>query len=311
MKTPAICVVGSANTDMIVRVPRLPGRGETVLGGDLVTAGGGKGANQAIAARRLGSEVVFVARLGRDALGDSALAAFAAEGLRTDFVARDAAAPSGVALILVEAGGENVIAVAPGANARLSPEQVRQAEPAIAACDVVITQLEVPLDAVRAALEAGRRAGVRTILNPAPAPAAPLPDALYPLVDVLNPNRSEVAALTGLRADDVASAERAGRRLLERGVGGVVVTLGREGALVVAPDAVRPVPAYPVASVDATGAGDAFTAGLAVALAGGATLPEAAEYASAVAALATTRVGAQPSLPTAAEVQAFLAGRRG
>jgi len=309
VRVSVICVVGSANTDMVVRVPRLPGRGETVLGGEFVTAGGGKGANQAIAARRLGAEVCFVARLGQDAFGDAALAAYRTEGLRTDLIGRDPEAPSGIALILVEDDGENQIAVAPGSNARLSAEDVRRARPAIAGSDILVVQLEVPLDAVRAALEEARQAGVRTILNPAPAPAAPLADDLYPLVDVLNPNRSEAGALVGAPVVDVASAESAARRLLDRGVGGVVVTLGREGALVVAHGVVRPIPAYPVASVDATGAGDAFTAGLAVALARRATLVEAAGYASAVAALATAKVGAQPSLPTAGEVAAFLESR--
>lgn len=308
MRAPVVTVVGSANTDMIVRVPRLPARGETVLGGEFLSAGGGKGANQAIAARRLGSEVYFVARLGRDVFGDAALSAYEAEGLRTDFLVRDDRAPSGVALVIVEEAGENVIAVAPGANARLEPDDVRHASPAIARSDVLLTQLEVPLDAVRVALELARKAGVTTILNPAPATA--LPDDLYPLVDVLNPNRGEVAALAGVQVADLDSAELAARRLLARGVRTVVVTLGGEGALVVTGHEARPIPSYRVASVDAVGAGDAFSAGLAVALAKGASPAEAAGYACAVGALATTRAGAQPSLPTAAEVQAFLTGRR-
>jgi len=310
MKKSGIVVVGSSNTDLIVRVPRLPRPGETVLGDDFVTAGGGKGANQAVAARRLGAPVTFVARLGKDVFGEASLARFDAEGINTHDIGRDDEAPSGVALIYVGEGGENMIAVAPGANARLSVDDVRRAQPAIARSQALIVQLEIPLATVREGLSLARAAGARTILNPAPAPAAPLPDDLYPLVDILNPNRSEAEVLSGLSVSDFSSAERAGRALLERGVGAVVITLGRQGALVVSPLGSQAIPAYPVRAIDTVGAGDAFTAGLAVALASGASLTDAARYGNAVAALATTRSGAQPSLPTQTEVQAFLDASR-
>jgi ribokinase len=306
---PVITVVGSANTDMIVAVPQLPLPGETVLGGDLVTAGGGKGANQAVAARRLGAEVNFVARLGNDALGEQALASYRSAGVRTERVKRDAQAPSGVALILVQPDGENVIAVAAGANARLSADDVRQAADAIAESDVLIVQMEVPLATVHEALRIARAAGVRTILNPAPAPREPLPDEIVRLASVLNPNRGELARLTGLAVTNLESVRTAAETLLARGVEAVVVTLGAEGAMLVTGDGAQTVSAYQVDSVDAVGAGDAFTAGLAVALGRGEPIEQAVDFANAVAALATTKPGAQPSAPTADEVAAFRAAR--
>ena len=218
MERSGIVVVGSSNTDMIVRLPRLPRPGETLLGGDFVTAGGGKGANQAVAARRLGAPVTFVVRLGHDVFGDQSLSRFGAEGIDTSYVVRDPHAPSGVALIYVGENGENMIAVAPGSNARLSLDDVRQATPAIAQSQVLVAQLEIPVSTVREALMLARAAGARTILNPAPAPTAPLPDDLYPRVDVLNPNRSEAEFLSGVAISDLATAEKAGQALLRRGV---------------------------------------------------------------------------------------------
>jgi ribokinase len=310
LASPKIVVIGSANTDMIVRVPRLPARGETVLGGQYSSAGGGKGANQAIAARRLGAEVTFVARIGRDSLGDATIIALEAEGLYTGYVARDYTVPSGVALILVEESGENVIAVAPGGNARLTTQDVESAISVILSSKVVIAQLEIPLEAVRSGLEIARRFGTTTMLNPAPVPDFGLPDDLYPLVDILNPNREEASKLSSIDIVDRYTAEMAGRIILSRGVGSVVLTLGSQGALIVTKDQVIEVPAYEVAAVDTVGAGDAFTAGLAVALASGGTLERAAKLATAAAALATTKPGAQPSLPTIAEVAAFIATHR-
>lgn len=310
MERSGIVVVGSSNTDMIVRVPRLPRPGETVLGEDFVIAGGGKGANQAVAARRLGAPVTFVVRLGQDIFGEQSLSRFTAEGIDTGYVVRDPDAPSGVALIYVGEDGENMIAVASGANARLGLDDVRRAAPAIARSQVLVAQLEIPLPTVREALTLARAAGARTILNPAPAPRAPLPDDLYPLIDVLNPNRSEAELLSGVAVSDLATAGQAGHALLRRGVGAVVITLGGQGALVVSPAGSQPIPAYPVRAIDTVGAGDAFTAGLAVALAQGASRTDAARYASAVAALATTKPGAQPSLPTEEEVRAFLKNAR-
>jgi ribokinase len=294
-----IIVIGSSNTDMIVPAARLPLPGETVLGGDLVLAAGGKGANQAVAAARVGGAVTLVARVGSDMFGAAALENFKREGLDTRFVIQDPTAPSGVALIVVGSGGQNIIAVAPGANGRLTPADVAQAQPALAQAQVMVLQLEIPLETVLFAAQAGRAAGLRVLLNPAP--AQPLPAELYALIDVLTPNESEAMLLTG-----AATPEAAAHALLERGVKTVIVTLGEAGALVATGDGMTLVPGFKVEVVDTTAAGDAFTGGLAVALARGDALPEAVRFAHAVAALSVTRLGAQPSLPAAAEVEAFL-----
>lgn len=306
-RSPTITIVGSANTDMIVKVRQLPQPGETVIGGNMIVAGGGKGANQAVAARRLGAEVFFVARVGADVFGEQALAAYRAEGLRTDYVLRTPAVPSGVALIVVDDRGENQIAVAPGANAHLTPSDVENATAAITASAVVVVQLEVPLETVKATIRAAKRAGKTVLLNPAPAPRDGLPAELLAQVDVLNPNRHEASALTGIALEDPTSAEEAGHLLLRCGVGAVVMTLGSEGALLVRTEGTRLIPAFPVDVADTTGAGDAFTAGLAVALAEGRPLDAAARMANACGAVATTRLGAQPSMPSRAEVERLLA----
>lgn len=294
-----ITVVGSANTDMVLQLSHLPQPGETVLGGRFTTAGGGKGANQAVAAARLGAAVTFVARLGADTLGDQALAAYQAEGIDCRYLTRDAGEPSGVALIFVAPDGENVIGVAPGANARLAPDTIPVA---VQDAAVVLTQLEIPLACVAAAVEAGRARGIPVILNPAP--ARPLPDALLRGV-IVTPNVTEAALLTGLDAAAI-DADRAADALLARGVAAAVVTLGERGALLATPTERRPVPSFPVEVVDTTAAGDAFNGGLAVALAEGASLVDAVGFAAAVGALTVTRLGAQPSLPARAEVEQFL-----
>ncbi|HLF02366.1 MAG TPA: ribokinase [Anaerolineales bacterium] len=295
-----IVVVGSSNTDLIVRADRLPAPGETVLGGDLITAPGGKGANQAVAAARLGAEVTFVARVGKDMFGEAALENFRREGIDTRFVIQDATAPSGVALIVVGQNGQNIIAVAPGANRRLTPNDVHAAESAFAGARVVLLQLETPMETVVAAARAGRSAGATVILNPAPAQT--LPNELYSLIDIVTPNESEAALLTG-----EATPEAAARILLQRGVKSVIVTLGEAGVLVAAsPDDIRRAPGFDVNVVDTTAAGDAFNGGLAAALARGESSESALSYSQAVAAISVTRMGAQPSLPTEAEVRLFV-----
>jgi ribokinase len=295
---PKIVVVGSSNTDMVVRSGHLPARGETVLGEKFIMTAGGKGANQAVAAARLGAEVAFVARLGRDMFGERSLAGYQAEGIKTDYIVRDDDEPSGVALIVVDERAENIIAVAPGANGRLSPVDVYAAEPALEEADCVLLQLEIPLEAVRAAIDLARRHGVRTILNPAPAQA--LPDELLRKVDVLTPNEHEAAKLMGEHADSALEA------LIARGAGSVVMTCGAAGCEVMSNGKRQQVPGYRVEAVDTTGAGDCFNGALAVALAHGLTLVDAARYANAAAALAVTRFGAQSSMPTDEDVQEFL-----
>ncbi|HKZ68667.1 MAG TPA: ribokinase [Anaerolineales bacterium] len=295
-----IVVVGSSNTDLIVRADRLPAPGETVLGGDLITAPGGKGANQAVAAARLGAEVTFVARVGKDMFGEAALENFRREGIDTRFVIQDATAPSGVALIVVGQNGQNIIAVAPGANRRLTPNDVHAAESAFAGARVVLLQLETPMETVVAAARAGRSAGATVILNPAPAQT--LPNELYSLISIVTPNESEATLLTG-----EATPEAAARILLQRGVKSVIVTLGEAGVLVAAsPDDIRRAPGFDVNVVDTTAAGDAFNGGLAAALARGESSESALSYSQAVAAISVTRMGAQPSLPTEAEVRLFV-----
>lgn len=302
MQPARLVVVGSSNTDLIVRSDRLPRPGETVLGGDLITAPGGKGANQAVAAARLGAAVTFVARVGRDMFGEAALENFQREGLDTRYVIRDATAPSGVALIVVGLDGQNLIAVAPGANGRLTPDDIAAARPAIAEAKVVLLQLETPIDTVLAAAQAGRAAGVIVVLNPAPAPTQPLPPALVAAVDILSPNETEASLLTGEPTPEAAAAA-----LLKRGVKTVIVTLGEAGALITSQsEPARRVPGFQVRAVDTTAAGDAFNGGLGVALAHGRPLDAAVRYAHAVAALSVTKIGAQPSLPTFGEVANFM-----
>ncbi len=298
-----IMVVGSSNTDMVVKTPRLPGPGETVIGGEFVTVPGGKGANQAVAAARLGAEVVFVARVGCDVFGDSSLRNFEREGLVTEYVVRDPAKPSGVALILVDEGAENMIAVAPGANGALSKEDVDRAAGVLPECDSLIVQLEVPLDTVAHAVRLAREHGVRVILNPAP--ACPLPADLLAMVDVLTPNESEARFLLGLSADQPVDDIAAAERLLGLGVKNVVLTLGAKGALLVTPEGARLAPAPKVRAVDTTAAGDAFTGALGVALSSGASLSDAAHFACRAAAIAVTRLGAQCSMAAREEVEAL------
>lgn len=301
-----IVVVGSVNVDQIVRVDRLPGPGETVAGDDFVTAGGGKGANQAVAARRLGADVSFVARVGTDGSGTFARSALESEGIAARWIGVDPDYPTGVALIIVDRDGQNMIAVASGANLRVSPNDVRAAEEAFAAANVVITQLEIPLETVVTTLEMGRTRGLTTVLNPAPARV--VPDDILGLADWLTPNEFEASALSGVEVRDLPSARQAAKALLRRGARRVVLTMGDRGALYVSSTGDHlDVPSFSVSAVDTTAAGDAFTAGLAVAIGRGLSTASALQYASACGALATTRSGAQPSLPREDSVQALLA----
>lgn len=298
----SIVVLGSANTDFIVRVPRIPKPGETILGGRFDEAAGGKGANQAVAAARAGGRVSLVARLGSDALGDRAVAGYAREGIAVGSVVRDAEAPSGVAFVFVDDAGENAIAVASGANAKLSPADVEASRAEIAAARVLLLQLEVPLESVLAAARIGREAGALVVLNPAP--AQPLPAALLSCVGLLTPNQVEAEALTGIEVTDRASAEAAALRLLERGAAQVIVTLGAQGALWRTAEACFEVPGHRVQAVDSTGAGDVFHGALAVALCEGAAWREALAFANAAAALSVGRAGAQSSAPQRPEIEA-------
>jgi len=303
---PRIVVVGSANTDLVVRVPTLPRPGETVIGGTFASVGGGKGANQAVAAARAGGQVTFVAKLGVDAMGDAAIAAYRADGIDVAHVTRDAATPSGVALILVDEAGENSIAVAGGANDRLLPADVDRAREAIAAADVLLVQLEVPLETVRRAVGLAREAGTKVLLNPAP--ARPLDAALLSGVTIITPNETEAALLTGRRDIGEHSAAAAAADLVALGPAAAVITLGSRGAFLAAAGTGLHVPPFPVRPVDTVAAGDVFNGCLAVAVAEGRGLSDAVRFAAAGAAISVTRRGAQDSAPTRHEIEA-LCGR--
>jgi ribokinase len=300
-----VLVVGSSNTDMVIRVPRLPRPGETILGGTFAMAAGGKGANQAVAAARAGGRVTLIARIGDDVFGERALAGFEADSLDTRFVHRTPGAASGVALINVDEGGENSISVASGANARLSVEDVLKAEEAFAGADIVLLQLESPLETIEAAVRKAGERGVPVVLNPAP--ARPLDEALLRRVAVLTPNEHEAQVLTGITVKDEASARSAAARLRARGPQTVVITLGERGVFASAREFEGLVPAFKVVAVDTTAAGDVFNGALAVALAEQAPFVDALRFAQAAAAISVTRPGAQPSAPTRTEIDAFLA----
>jgi len=304
MPKPRILVVGSSNTDMIIQLERIPQPGETILGGEFVTAAGGKGANQAVAAARAGGEVTFVARVGQDMFGDKALAGFVQDGIQVEHVTRDPEAPSGVALIFVATDGENSIAVASGANARLSSVDVKNAEPGIAGATSVLMQLETPLETVQAAAESAARAKVPVILNPAP--ARKLPGDLLKLVSILTPNETEAELLTGIAVSNEESAARAAEALMAQGVGTVIITLGARGAFVANSSTRQLVPGFQVKPVDTTAAGDVFNGALVVALGEGRPLLEAVRFANAAAAISVTRLGAQPSAPRRNEIEALL-----
>jgi ribokinase len=300
-----VVVVGGVNRDYLVKGERLPAPGETLQGDSFQEAAGGKGANQAVAVVRLGGRAALIGRIGADHRGAATLAQLAAEGVDVTQVRREADAPTGVALIFTDRSGEKEILVAPGANLRVTEADVDAAREPIQSARVLLTQLEVPVAAVLHALRLAKAAGRRTVLDPAP--AAPLSDDLLRLVDVIRPNASEAEALTGVAVVDAPSAERAARLLLDRGVGAVVLQAGEAGDLLVSRSERRLFPRHPVESVDATGAGDAFAAALAVGLAEGQPLADAAAFGSAAAALATTRLGAQAGLPRRSEVLELLA----
>lgn len=313
---PHIVVVGSINMDLVVRAPVHPAPGETVLGSDFHTIPGGKGANQAVAASRLcgrmaapsGSTVSMIGRVGRDEFGKSLLENLRKEKINTDSISIDPEAASGIAMITLNAAGQNTIVVASGANMRLTPDMVQEAWKQLGKIDVVVMQLEISVDCVVEAAILANDCGAKVILNPAP--ARELPDELYHLIDVIAPNETETGKLTGLPVGTPGEVERAARRLLSKGVGAVVLTLGSRGAFVMDKSGITTrLENHQVRVVDTTAAGDAFIGGLAAGLAEGAPLIRAAELGNAAGALAVTRLGAQPSMPTRPEVEQLLSGQ--
>ena len=303
MKKP-ILVVGSINMDLVMRTPRVPRSGETMYGEQLRAIPGGKGANQATAVARLGMPVIMAGRVGRDHFGETLLAGLAADGVDITRVERDETASSGTTFIFVEPNGENTIVLDTGANGRFSPPSAERLAGVLDHVELVLLQLELPLDSMARVIELARAAGRQVVLDAGPACRQPLP-AFYQ-VTVLTPNEAEAEALTGIAIRDRDSALQAARLLLERGPGAVVLKLGAKGALLASHGKTLFVPPHAVRAVDTTAAGDAFSAALAVSLAEGKKLEDAVQVANAAGALAVTKAGAQPSMPTRAELAAFL-----
>jgi ribokinase len=306
-----VLVMGSFVVDLAFRAARLPAWGETLMGSTFALGPGGKGSNQAVAAARAGASVQFLSKLADDTFGKLARDTWAAEGIDASLVGTSTT-PTGAAAILIDAArGENAIIVVPGACFTLTPAEVEAAAPAIRSATVFLTQLELPLDAVETGLRIARGAGVPTILNPAPAPEHPLPDALIALADYFIPNETEAALLTGLPVETIAQAETAADSLLSRGARNVILTLGARGSLLRTGSGkstlIPPFSAGPV--IDTTGAGDAFCGAFAAALAAGQPAAEAARFASATAGISVTRPGTAPSMPYRVEIAALLAAK--
>ncbi len=299
-----ITVVGSSNTDMIIRVPNLPVSGENVMGGRFFTSPGGKGANQAVAAARAGGEVTFIARTGNDIFGKQAIELYKKERIDVKYIVEDREAPSGIAEIFVDDKGNNLAAVAPGANLNLSVYDIIAAKDAIVNSDILLIQLEVPFKTVEYAVKLARESGVRIILNPTPAQALPI--GLLKAVSILTPNEKEAEFLTGVKVTDESSAEDAGRILISKGVEKVIVTLGKNGALVLDSGGSELVSGFKVKVEDTTAAGDVFNGSLAVALAEKKNIYEAVRFANAASALSVTKLGAQLSAPARDEIMDFL-----
>ncbi len=299
-----IVVVGSSNMDMIILTDHLPSPGETVLGDSFQTSPGGKGANQAVAAARAGSAVQFVANLGNDVFGHEMIANFRRERVGTDHVILDRKNPSGVAMIMVDSAGENIIAVAPGANGLLTPDHVDKARETIRLADFCLLQMEIPRDTICHAINTAWRENTAVALNAAPVPSEPLPEDVFRKIDVLIVNENEAKALSGVEVSDDASAEKAARVLQEMGAARVIITLGGRGALAVSEQPVS-VAAVEVEVVDTVGAGDAFCGALVTALSEKIDLASSVKFAAAAAALTCTRVGAQSSLPARTDIESL------
>lgn len=295
-----IFVIGSSNTDMVVKSDKLPVAGETILGGTFLMNAGGKGANQAVAAAKLGASVTFVSKVGDDIFGKQAIQGFQKEGINTDFVFIDTENPSGVALILVDAKGENSIAVASGANGNLQIAEVEKAIEQISANDMVLLQLEIPIPTVEFAIKKSYENGAKVILNPAP--AQKLDEAVFQYLDIITPNETEAELLTGIKVTNLESAKQAALKFHERGVKNVIITLGSKGAYLHNSTTNRLIAAPAVQAVDTTAAGDVFNGALTVSLSEGNDLEQSIDFACKAAAISVTRMGAQASAPLRREV---------
>jgi ribokinase len=296
-----ILVAGSLNADLVVRAPRFPQPGETISGGDLQVIPGGKGANQAVAAARLGAKVTMLGRVGKDNFGDFLLDNLKQNKVDVTHVQHDDAS-TGTAIIVVDENGQNSIVLSAGANGKVTPADMDSAS--FLHHDLLLLQLEIPLPTVLRAAQRAKAHNLRVVLNPAP--AQQLPEELIALTDYIIPNETELSLLTGMEVKDFPTAVLAARGLKQRGAATVIVTMGANGALIVSDSLVAQIKAYPVKAVDTTAAGDAFIGGFATALLQNQTVEESVQYACACGALACTKFGAQPSLPTKAEVAQFL-----
>ncbi len=296
-----VVVLGSANSDFTVHAPRLPGPGETVGNGRFEVFFGGKGANQALAALNCGLETFLIARIGNDPHGRALAERLSVSGLPQQGIFRDPDHPAGVALIIVDQSGANQIVVVPGSNGHLSPEDVRSSRDLFTPGSILLTQLEIPLETVTSGLELAKAQGMTTILNPAP--FVPLTDRILAATDILTPNQSEAAGLTGADPGSQLAIQDGLLRLLSRGMQAVLMTMGAEGVLLVRRDKTEHLPSYPVQPMDTVAAGDAFNGALAAGLAAGLPLSKATRLATAAGALCTTRRGAQESLPAREEIE--------
>ncbi|MFM1594193.1 MAG: ribokinase [Woeseiaceae bacterium] len=299
-----IYIIGSINTDMVAMTKNLPAPGETVMGGEFMMTAGGKGANQAVSAARLGGEVTMVGRLGEDIFGDQSIERLKHENINCDFIGRDSIAASGVALISVDDKGENHIVVAPGANNQLDKTKVKTALDSMPDNAIILLQLEIPLETVAHIIETTRGSSRRVILDPAPAPSTALPDNFLNGLYLITPNETEATKLSGIEVQDDRSAEAAARKLLATGVNNVAITMGAKGVVLVQQNGVKFIKSPKVTAIDSTAAGDCFNGALAVSIANDLSLEQSVERACRAASISVTRKGAQDSMPSKSEVDA-------
>ncbi len=299
-----ILVIGSSNTDMIVNVPRIPKSGETILGGKFLLAAGGKGANQAVAAARSGGNVTFVSKVGKDSFGKQSIEGYRQDGINTDYILIDENESTGVALIYVSEDGENSIAVAPGANMKITPEDIQNISELIEKNDFLLMQLEIPFETVKAATKIANHLNKKIILNPAP--ARHLDDELLKCISIITPNETETEILTGIKIKSDQDISDGAEFLMAKGINTVIITLGAKGIYLATREIREFIPSFKVDAVDTTAAGDVFNGALVTALAEDKPLIEAAIFGNAASALSVTKAGAQPSIPLRAEINEFL-----
>lgn len=298
-----IIVVGSCNTDMVIRVDHLPEPGETIIGHDFITNQGGKGANQAVAVKRLGGETAFIARLGNDDFGAKSLRLLTEEGIDTSFMRLTDGVSTGVALIPVDDKGENSIIVSSGANALLSPLDIEEAEPLFEKASILLMQLETPVPTLISAARLAKQFGAKVVLNPAPYPKEPLPIELLELVDIITPNETEAAGMSGVKVIDEDSALKVICEIQKQGIGNVIITAGASGAYTSIDGQLVRIPSEKVEVVDTTAAGDTFCGALCVALSKGTDMVQAIRFANKAASLSVTRLGAWMSIPYEKEIR--------